>query len=284
MTRRLTAAWTACSRSTRCRWRPASRPAPPGPASRSSCASTGSRLRHFPQSFEYSTLGGWIATRAGGHVATLYTHIDDHGRVGARGDAATACGESRRLPARARARARTACCIGSEGILGVIVEAWMRVRERAQRSGPPAAVALRRLRLGAPRRCVQIARPASIRRTAACSTRGEAARRRSAGPPAARRLLVLGFESARPRRSRTRWTLAIDAAMPTAARARGDRRRGAGTSRARSGATRGRRVGAWRSAFLCAPYLRDPLVACGVLSETFETAITWDRFGLSRRR
>src|SRR5262245_28784794 len=34
-------------------------------------------LRHYPQSFELSTLGGWIATRAGGHYATLYTHIDD---------------------------------------------------------------------------------------------------------------------------------------------------------------------------------------------------------------
>src|ERR1700738_1702753 len=34
-------------------------------------------LRHYPQSFEYSTLGGWIATRGGGHFATLYTHIDD---------------------------------------------------------------------------------------------------------------------------------------------------------------------------------------------------------------
>ena len=45
--------------------------------SRSSCAAHGLTLRHFPQSFEFSTLGGWIATRAGGHFATLYTHIDD---------------------------------------------------------------------------------------------------------------------------------------------------------------------------------------------------------------
>jgi alkyldihydroxyacetonephosphate synthase len=37
----------------------------------------GLTLRHFPQSFQFSTLGGWIATRAGGHFATLYTHIDD---------------------------------------------------------------------------------------------------------------------------------------------------------------------------------------------------------------
>jgi alkyldihydroxyacetonephosphate synthase len=37
-------------------------------------------------------------------------------------------------------------------------------------------------------------------------------------------------------------------------------------------------VGAWRNAFLQAPYLRDSMVACGVLSDTFETSITWDRF------
>ena len=35
--------------------------------------------------------------------------------------------------------------------------------------------------------------------------------------------------------------------------------------------------GAWRDAFLRAPYLRDTLVAMGVLTETFETAVTWDR-------
>ena len=34
----------------------------------------------------------------------------------------------------------------------------------------------------------------------------------------------------------------------------------------------------WREAFLRAPYLRDVFIAIGVLSETFETAITWDRF------
>ena len=34
----------------------------------------------------------------------------------------------------------------------------------------------------------------------------------------------------------------------------------------------------WKSAFLEAPYLRDRLICCGVLSETFESAITWDRF------
>jgi alkyldihydroxyacetonephosphate synthase len=38
-------------------------------------------------------------------------------------------------------------------------------------------------------------------------------------------------------------------------------------------------VGSWRHAFLAAPYLRDTFVALGVLTDTFETAITWERFG-----
>ena len=53
---------------------------------------------------------------------------------------------------------------------------------------------------------------------------------------------------------------------------------GAGrTTRAEEGAREGA-AGAWRRAFLDAPYLRDALVQLGMLSETFETAITWERF------
>src|SRR4029078_10783377 len=48
-----------------------------GPALEAQLKPHGVTLRHFPQSFEYSTLGGWIATRGGGHFASLYTHIED---------------------------------------------------------------------------------------------------------------------------------------------------------------------------------------------------------------
>jgi alkyldihydroxyacetonephosphate synthase len=48
-----------------------------GPALEAGLRPEGLTLRHFPQSFEFSTLGGWLATRAGGHYATVYTHIDD---------------------------------------------------------------------------------------------------------------------------------------------------------------------------------------------------------------
>jgi alkyldihydroxyacetonephosphate synthase len=63
--------------------------------------------------------------------------------------------------------------------------------------------------------------------------------------------------------------------------------KGAAMPEPRHGATRANRpaiepgadpVGSWRHAFLAAPYLRDTFVSLGVLSDTFETAITWDRF------
>ncbi|MGH7895703.1 MAG: FAD-binding oxidoreductase, partial [Candidatus Binatia bacterium] len=48
-----------------------------GPALEDQLRPHGLTLRHFPQSFEFSSLGGWIVTRSGGHYASLYTHIDD---------------------------------------------------------------------------------------------------------------------------------------------------------------------------------------------------------------
>src|SRR5947208_16485504 len=86
-------------------------------------------LRHFPQSFEYSTLGGWIATRSGGHFATRLTHIDDLVES-VRAITPTGDWESRRLPGSGAGPSPDRLLIGSEGILGVITEAWMRLQAR----------------------------------------------------------------------------------------------------------------------------------------------------------
>src|SRR6185437_12378874 len=48
-----------------------------GPRIEEQLAEHGMTMRFYPQSFERSTLGGWIATRAAGHFATGPTHIDD---------------------------------------------------------------------------------------------------------------------------------------------------------------------------------------------------------------
>ena len=52
---------------------------------------------------------------------------------------------------------------------------------------------------------------------------------------------------------------------------------GAGATRSDADASREGAAGAWRQAFLNAPYVRDVLVRAACISETFETAITWDR-------
>lgn len=89
----------------------------------------GLTLRHFPQSFEFSTLGGWIATRSGGHFATLQTHIEDSIEslrvVSPRGTL-----ETRRLPGSGAGPSPDRLFAGSEGALGVITSAWMRVLPR----------------------------------------------------------------------------------------------------------------------------------------------------------
>ena len=86
-------------------------------------------LRHFPQSFEFSTVGGWLATRSGGHFATGPTHIDDL-CAGLRLVTPAGSIETRRLPASGAGPAECRAYLGSEGALGIITAAWMRVRKR----------------------------------------------------------------------------------------------------------------------------------------------------------
>jgi alkyldihydroxyacetonephosphate synthase len=135
-----------------------------GPALEDQLRPHGLTLRHFPQSFEFSTLGGWIATRSGGHFATLYTHIDDFVeslRV------VTPAGtlESRRLPGSGAGPSPDRMFIGSEGILGVITEAWMRLQDRPRFA--PAAQCGSRTSSRPPAHCGCSVRPGSIRPTAA---------------------------------------------------------------------------------------------------------------------
>jgi alkyldihydroxyacetonephosphate synthase len=250
-----------------------------GPGLEDQLREHGLTLRHFPQSFEYSTLGGWIATRAGGHFATLETHIDDLVES-VRAITPRGTWESRRLPGSGAGPSPDRLLLGSEGILGVIAEAWVRVRPRPQFK---ASVSVEFTDFSAATDAVrEIAQsglyPANCRLLDA-----DEAGFTGAGDGKSH-LLLLGFESAHH---------PVDAPMDLAlAMARdhggtpGDVRTSMPTGRKYPymegnrpvGGQDGGAVDTWRGAFLFAPYLRDTFVACGVLSETFETAITWDRF------
>ncbi|MFD8153189.1 FAD-binding oxidoreductase, partial [Streptomyces sp. NPDC059720] len=100
-----------------------------GPALERQLRPYGLTLRHFPQSFEFSTLGGWLATRAGGHYATERTRIDDFVQ-GMTVVTPAGSGTSWRLPASGAGPSPDRFFLGSEGAFGVITEAWMRLQER----------------------------------------------------------------------------------------------------------------------------------------------------------
>ena len=82
-------------------------------------------------------------------------------------------------------------------------------------------------------------------------------------------LLIIGFESAFG---------PLEGAMAQAVECAGDHGGRPGEIRGGGERSEGDPVDSWRQAFLSAPYLRDALVSLGILSETFETAVTWDRF------
>jgi alkyldihydroxyacetonephosphate synthase len=239
-----------------------------GPALEEQLRPHGLTLRHFPQSFEFSSLGGWIATRSGGHYATLYTHIDDFVEA-LRVVTPAGVVESRRLPGSGAGPSPDRLFIGSEGTLGVITEAWMRVQDRP-RFRAATAVPFADFAAGADaaRTIAQAGLyPANCRLLDA----GEAATAGAGSGDEA--VLLLAFESAD--HPLDAWMArALECARDHGGRVPAEpvrsREQGEG---AREGA-----AGAWRKAFLDAPYLRDVLVGLGMVSETFETAITWDRF------
>ncbi len=97
-----------------------------GPILEEALAAKGLTLGHFPQSWEFSTLGGWIATRAAGGLSNRYGRIDDL-VVGLRLVAPARVIEVRPLPGRDHGPDLAQLVLGSEGALGVITEATVRV-------------------------------------------------------------------------------------------------------------------------------------------------------------
>lgn len=237
-----------------------------GPALEAALKPFGLSPRFYPQSFEFSTLGGWIATRAGGHYCTLYTHIDDIVEsvrvVTPRG-----IHETRRLAASGAGPSQERLWLGSEGTLGIITEAWIRLHARPRyrssatvkftdfSTGARAVRALSQSKLY-PVNCRLVSRLEAVSMGLGDGQHA---------------MLLLGFESALyPQKD----TMAKALEVCRAHGGRYRRRKVTHTeSRVRSGS-----AGAWRNNFIKAPYIRDIMATKGMVTETFETSITWDRF------
>ncbi len=235
------------------------------PAMEAQLKTHGLTLRHFPQSMELATVGGMIATRSGGHFATLYTHIDDFVES-VRMVTPAGVMESRRLPGSGAGPSPDRLMIGSEGALGIITEAWMRLQDRPSYRGGTAVIFDDVLRAAEAVRviCQAALFPANVRlldaNEAAANGFGDGKQS----------VVVLAFES--NDHPVDPW---LDRALAICQDFGGryeDASAKSGTGH-RAGA-----AGAWRNAFIRMPYYRTTLMELGIIMDTFETAITWERF------
>ena len=252
-----------------------------GPDLEQALAAAGFTLGHFPQSFEFSTLGGWIATRSWGQASTRYGSI-----------AQLVCGvklagpqgllECRPHAGRSVGPELQELVLGSEGALGVIVEATLRISRRPE-AAEHEAYLLPDFEKG--RRAVRAMIQAGL--TPALCRLSDTAELRAS------RVMDTTEKEAGPGgwlAGLSRWWLRAQGSLGrdsvllllgfegNARRVEFDMRQARAIMRRFNGASLGAGpVRRWLKNRFRLPYLRDPLLEAGYLIETFETGATWDR-------
>ncbi|MCO5249505.1 MAG: FAD-binding oxidoreductase [Chitinophagales bacterium] len=221
-------------------------------------------LRHYPQSFEFSTLGGWIVTRSGGHYATLYTHVDEFVQSVRMLTPQGGILQSRRLPGSGAGPSEERLVGGSEGIFGIVTEAWMRLQDIPKYKGK-ATFLFKDLAQGA-EACRLLAQsglhPANARLIHALEAFSNGL------GDGVHAVLIVGFESAH---------FPVGNALEKATQICIDAGGKISKSKEREIAEQAD-ADEWKRSFIRAPYLRDRLMMKGLIVETFETAIVWDKF------
>ncbi|GIV96791.1 MAG: FAD-binding oxidoreductase [Herpetosiphonaceae bacterium] len=244
-----------------------------GPALEAQLRARGYTLGHFPQSFEYSTLGGWVATRSSGQQSLGYGRIE---QLFAGGRLETPAGtlELPPFPASAAGPDLRQLVLGSEGRLGILTEATVRVTPLPEREAFHAvffpdwecalAAARSLAQAGLPLSMLRLSTPVETATTLALAGHARAIGAlerllalRGAGD--GKCLLLLGFTG----RSRL---------------VRQARREALAIARSYAGIHTGQLFGKqWRKSRFRAPYLRNTLWELGYAVDTLETATTWSR-------
>lgn len=217
----------------------------------------GLAVRHYPQSYFHSTLGGWVATRGAGHFSTLRAKIED--RVQALAimlpDGRTV--ETRPLPASSIGPDPNRLWCGSEGALGIITDVRLRVvADPAFKQSMSIKFKQFESALEAARAIVQAELwPAQMRVLDPFEHMVSGA---MSGRPGQDALMILGFEGPLPVAERCR--AAVEIAQSHGGEVQPQSAKGSGD---------------WRDTFFQQPYLRDVLMNYAVLIDTFETAVPW---------
>jgi alkyldihydroxyacetonephosphate synthase len=250
-----------------------------GPEIEAQLSEQGLTLGHFPQSFEFSTLGGWIATRATGQNSIGYGKIEEMTQA-VRIITPAGMIETKDVPASATGPSIREMIIGSEGTYGVITEAAMRIHPHPEiqdyrgilfHSFEDGINAFRELMQG------KDLCPSIVRLSDASETSGYAALAHEHHGPrglfdrvaewylrvqnydleGSSALMLLGFDGGRER-TEWQWELALE------------------ICRGYGGLLLGRSIGrSWKRDRFAQPYLRDTLLDRSILVDTLETATNW---------
>ncbi len=228
-----------------------------GPELEKMLQARGFTLGHYPQSFHFSSLGGWIATRSSGHLSGKYGRIEDMVQalrlITPEGEI-----ETRSVPARSTGPEFREMILGSEGFLGIIVEAVLRIHRKPEATE-------RRVVLfpdfpGATEVCRQMVQAGIVPALVRIADEEEAATILAVAGQEVEdvpSLVLLGFEGpgseveSGMQRALDHWTERGGMELDSEAAA------------------------LWEEEYYRTPYLRDELMDRGFLVETLETAAGW---------
>jgi len=242
-----------------------------GPEAEAALAERGLTLGHFPQSYEYATVGGFAATRSAGQASSGYGRFDEV-VTSVRLTAPTGELSTLDVPHTAAGPSLREVVVGSEGVLGVITEVGLRVRPAPSERRYEAWVA------------PDFGTGAEIVRALAHADALPDVIRVSDEAETAASLGLAGIEGARRRaldaylrlRRRSGGAMVITGWEGTTDAVARRRAVSARLIKAGGGVSLGRGPGeAWLRGRYEGPYLREALLDLGYLVETLETAHTW---------
>jgi len=242
-----------------------------GPEIEKQLNARGYTLGHFPQSFEFSTLGGWIVTRSSGQQSYHYGRIE---ALFAGGHVETPIGamDLPVHPASAAGPDLKQLLLGSEGRLGVVTHATLRVHRLAEfeafygvffRNWEQGAAAVRKIAQAGVGVCMlRMSNAMETSTTLALSGQDELVKW------AGRGLRALGFGDER--------ALLVFGVTGSRRQATQARLEALEIIQAQGGLMTGTAIGRmWQKSRFYAPYLRNTLWEAGYALDTLETAIPW---------
>ena len=231
----------------------------------------GFTLGHFPQSFELSTLGGWIVTRSSGQQSYHYGRIEN---LFAGGHVETPIGEMDFPvhPASAAGPDLKQMILGSEGRLGVVTRATVRVRSLPEAEAfygiffhnwEQGTVAVREIaQAGIAVSMLRLSNATETTTTLALAGKDDLVKWAERG------LQMVGFGDER--------SLLVFGVTGTRRQAAQARREALEIIRAHRGLMTGTMIGKmWQKSRFYSPYLRNTLWEAGYALDTLETAVPW---------